>query len=276
MKRMCMVAAILPVVQAMAGGFQVNLQSVAQYGARGRGLGIRWLGAVLQSRRIGLHPRASARASRPSWRASATSPPARTTTPPPTSGIYHRHAYANYRYKFGADNAIALGAAVYTPSAAVGVSYADDWRGQFALREIAQTIFIQPTIGLKLGNRFGIGGGPVFATGDVLLRRGVPAQFMDGSYGRGEALRKRQGHGLQCRGHVQCFSLLSFGISYRPPSPSRRRTGQATFTVPSALAQYFPNTTFTGAIALPATATIGSAYKPNNKHIFGLDVNYVF
>lgn len=280
LRRMGMVAALLPAVQVMAGGFQVNLQGVAQTGMAHVGAGLAFDGSVqyFNPGGLGFAPTSISAGITPIVaRISylAPSPDNYTTTnervvSPPFS------AYANYRYKFGANNAIAVGAAVYTPFGS-RVLYADDWRGQFALREIAlKTIFIQPTVGIKLGDRFGIGGGPVFATGDVLLRRGVPAQFMDGSYGEATLSASGKGIGFNVGAMFNASSLLSFGISYRSAVSFKAQDGQANFSVPSSLSQYFPSTTFTGAIALPATATIGSAYKLNDKHTFGLDVNYVF
>ena len=51
--------------------------------------------------------------------------------------------------------------------------------------------------------------------------------------------------------------------------------GTATFTVPSSLSTNFPSGTFSSALALPQVATLGLAYKLNEKLAFALDVNYV-
>lgn len=277
-------AGVLSLHSLHAGGFQVNLQGVAQSGMAHTGAGLAFDASVQFFNPGGLAfaPSSAVAGITPIFARItylAPSPDTYTTTnektiSPPFS------AYGSYRYRVNDQHFLALGASVYTPFGS-RVLYADDWKGQFALREIAlKTIFIQPTLGYAFCKDskplLGIGGGPVFATGDVLLRRAMPVQFTDGSYGEATLTAAGQGMGFNVGVMARPVEALTLGLSYRSKLSFKAQDGQATFVVPSALEAYFPSTTFTGAIALPATATVGGAYTFKDKHTLAVDVNYVF
>lgn len=263
-----------------AGGFQVNLQGVAQTGMGHIGAGLAFDASVQYfnpgglafaptSVSFGITPifaRIAYLAPEPSNYSTTNE---KTVSPP-------LYGYGSFRYKINDDHAIALGASLYTPFGS-RVLYADDWNGQFALREISlKTIFIQPTIGYRYKDIFGIGGGPIFATGNVALRRAMPVQFQDGHYGEANLSADGGGIGYNLGIMVKPVSDLTLGLSYRSAIAFEAKEGQANFDVPSALTSYFPSTTFQAALQLPATATFGSSYKIKGKHTVGLDANYVF
>jgi long-chain fatty acid transport protein len=52
-------------------------------------------------------------------------------------------------------------------------------------------------------------------------------------------------------------------------------SGDATFTVPAALAANFPNGNFKATLPLPQVLTLGIGFMPNSKLSFALDINYV-
>ncbi len=264
----------------LAGGFQVNLQGVGQTGMGHCGAGLAFDASVQcfnpgglafapSSVSVGITPifaRISYLAPSPD---NYTTTNEKTISPP-------LYAYGSYRLRLNDQHSIAIGAALYTPFGS-RVRYADDWKGQFALREISlKTIFIQPTIGYKFSDKFGIGGGPIFATGNVLLRRAMPVQFTDGSYGQAQLSASAKGMGFNVGAMLRPIPALTLGLSYRSGISFKAENGRAEFDVPSSLAEYFPTTSFSGAIALPAMGTLGGAYVLNDKHTFALDANYVF
>jgi long-chain fatty acid transport protein len=273
-------AIFLGVGSASAGGFQVNLQNVGQAAMAHTGAGLAFDASVAYFNPGGLAfaPTSVSVGVTPIFpRISYLAPSPSTYTANNVKTISTPFSlYGAVRHRFNDDHAIAGGIAVYTPFGS-RVVYPDDWKGQFALREISlKTIFIQPTIGYNYKDKFGIGGGFIYATGDVLLRRAMPVQFTDGSYGEATLSAGGSGMGFNIGTMVRPIPALTLGLSYRSPLKFQAKDGTANFRVPTALASFFPSTTFTGAISLPGTATIGSAYKLNDKHLVALDINYVF
>ena len=53
------------------------------------------------------------------------------------------------------------------------------------------------------------------------------------------------------------------------------KKGTANFTVPTSLADKFPNTNFTASLPLPEVITLGLGYMPTDKLSFALDINHV-
>ncbi len=181
--------------------------------------------------------------------------------------------YGNIRFKKAPKLSVALG--VYTPFGSK-VQWADDWKGQFLIREIdLKTIFIQPTISYKLSNKLGIGLGFIYATGDFSLRKGVPIQDSLGNYGEGKLNGKASGYGFNAGIYFKATEKLSIGIDYRSQVNVSVKGGSADFVVADAVANYFPSTTFSTELKLPQYATLGFGYVLNSKLKFALDVNYV-
>lgn len=177
--------------------------------------------------------------------------------------------------KPNAESDLAFGIGVYTPFGS-RIQYEDDWKGQFLLREMSlQTIFIQPSVSYRLHPNISIGAGAVIATGDFSLRKGVPVQFQeDGSYGEATLSGKASGFGFNTGVYYQNENGLSAGLSYRSGVQVSVESGSAEFTVPSALQEYFPNTSFSTGLNLPASINLGVAYQME-KLTLAADINYV-
>ena len=279
MKKIC--ASFLMFVSAycFAGGFQVNLQ-----GQKQTGMGHTGTGLLTDAASILFNPGAvsfldSVRSV--SFGSSFIIP--RTEYLESSPGIYTAQIephigtpftiYAAFKTKKWSN--IYFGLGIYTPFGS-RVQWPDDWKGQFLMREIdLKTIFIQPTVSWKINKKWGIGGGPILATGSFSLRRAVPVQDTAGNYGEGILEGKANGFGFNAGIYFRPNEKLSFGIDYRSQVKVSVKNGNASFTVPSSLEQYFPNTNFNSAIKLPQTITIGSGYHVNKKLTLALDVNYV-
>ena len=168
-----------------------------------------------------------------------------------------------------------FGLAVYTPFGS-SIQYEDEWKGQFVLREMAlRTIYIQPTIGWQVNERIGVGIGYIYGIGSFSLRKGIPAADQQGEYGEGLLTGNTNAHGLNVGIHCKLTEQLSFGLNFRPGTKVKEDKGLAEFTVPAALEEYFPSTTFSTSITLPSVVSLGWGYQWNEKTLLGLDVNFV-
>ena len=268
-------------VSAQAGGFQVNVQGIPQVGMGHVGAALAFdasaqffnpgaLAFTRTSISLGTTPifgNVSYLENAPGTYTASNEP----TISTPFSG------YGSVFFEAFGGVRMAVGASVYTPFGS-RVLYADDWKGQFALREISlRAIYVQPTVAFRLlDDKIGIGGGPVFAFGSVALRRAIPLQYMDGSYGEVELSGAGNGMGFNAGVFARPTDALSLGLSYRSKVVFSSEGGDAVFRVPYSVSDLFPTTTtFSAELPLPWTATLGAAYKINKEHLISLDINYV-
>lgn len=262
-----------------AGGFQVNLQ-----GQKQAGMGHTGTGLMLDNSCILFNPGAvsfldSLRGL--SFGTSLIFP--RTMYLEPYPGTYtasiEKHVstpitvYA--AFKVGKSDKLTAGIGVYNPFGS-RLQWADDWKGQFLIREIdLKTFFIQPTLSYKVNEKLGIGVGFVYGTGNFSLRKGIPVQDSLGGYGEGNLEGKANGFGFNAGIYFKATEKLSIGIDYRSQVNVKVKEGTAAFTVPNGLAEYFPETTFSTQLRLPQVATLGLGYLVNEKLKLALDINYI-
>jgi long-chain fatty acid transport protein len=262
----------------LAGGFQINLQ-----GQKQTGMGHTGTGLCLDNASILFNPGAvsfldSLRSI--SFGASFIIP---RTTYLDAQSRYIAHTekhtgtpftlYAVYKFKNTAKWNLGLG--IYNPFGSK-VQWANDWKGQFLIREIdLKTFFIQPTVSYKVNKKLGIGAGFIYATGDFSLRKGVPIQDSIGNYGEGTLNGKASGYGYNAGIYFQASEKFSIGIDYRSQVTVTVAKGTADFQVADAVANFFPSTTFSTQLRLPSIATVGLGYVVNKKIKLALDVNYI-
>lgn len=183
------------------------------------------------------------------------------------------NAYGLFQLKDSSD--LKLGLAVYTPFGST-VQWEDGWIGRFALTRLSlSSIFIQPTVSYRLNRHIGIGGGFVVSTGSVNLQRDLPLQFDNGDYASAELSGRALGFGFNIGVHINASEKLSVGLTYRSRINMKVAEGDAQFNVPAGVADKFPDGTFTSSLPLPQVATLGVAYKFNDKFTAVLDINYV-
>ena len=266
--------------QLQAGGFQVNLQGVQQAGMAhtGAGLAIDPSAQLFNPGGFGMAPSGIVAGFLPIFgRVSylAPAPSNYSTSNEPTMSTPFA-AYGGYNLKLADDHRLGIGLAAYTPFGS-RVMYADEWKGQFALREISvKAIFAQVTLAYAYQDKFGVGGSFIRASGDVTVRKAIPAQFSDGTYGEARLSGKGNGLGFTAGAFFRPIPKLSIGLNYRSKVVFLAENGQAEFSVPTALSDYFPNTTFDSALPLPSTTTLGLAYSYKTpEDLICVDVNYV-
>lgn len=266
-----------------AQGFQVNLQGQKQQGMGGAGSALMQDGAAiffnpggvsfLKENSIDLS--ANAVIANSAYRDANTNSFARSTSPMATPFA----AYAVWgitdstKSKYIRNLKIGFGA--YTPFGSI-VSWQDGWTGRFALTSLKlKAIFYQPTVSYKICDKLGIGAGFVYATGDVELKQDLPVIDANGNYGKADLKGKAKANGYNVGIYYQPCSKLSLALAYRSQINMKLSNGEATFTVPSALAANFPNGPFSAKLALPSVATLGAALTATEKLAFALDINYI-
>lgn len=178
-------------------------------------------------------------------------------------------------FKFKKHKKLSGGLGIYNPFGS-RLEWAKDWKGQFLIREInLKTFFIQPTISYKVNEKLGIGVGFVFATGDFSLSKGFPKQDSIGNYGEAALNGKASGAGFNAGIYFKGSEKLSIGINYRSQVNVKVKEGEANFTVPSSLSEYFPSTEFSTQLKLPQVVTLGFGYLLNEKIKLAIDINYI-
>ena len=265
--------------ELFAGGFQINLQGQKQSGMAHTGTGL-----LLDNASVLFNPGSvcfldSLRGI--SFGISFIMP--RTTYLEPYPGRYKANTenhtgtpltlYAVYKFKKTDRLSMALG--IYNPFGS-RVQWADDWKGQFLIREIDLKIFfIQPTLSYKVNSKLGIGAGFIYATGDFSLRKGIPLQNSFGEYGEGVLFGKANGYGFNAGLYFKATEKLSIGIDYRSQVDAKVNRGKANFNVPKSVEPYFPSSPFSTKLKLPKVASLGFGYVLNKKIKLALDINYV-
>lgn len=262
----------------LAGGFQLNLQGQKQLGMAHTGVGL-----LSDASTVLFNPGAVSlldSSFRISVGMNLLFP--RVTYLEPAPGNYSAETvhnigtpftfYAATRIKNKPELAFGLG--IYTPFGS-RQQWEDDWIGQFLIREIdLKTIFIQPTASYRINDHLGVGLGFVYATGSFGLKKGVPAQDSTGAYGSAALSGKAKGMGFNAGIYFKNEKGFSAGIDYRSSVMADISNGDASFSVASALSDYFPTTTFNTGIKLPSVLSLGLGYT-KDRYRLALDVNYV-
>jgi long-chain fatty acid transport protein len=184
------------------------------------------------------------------------------------------------RFKFGLS--------VNTPFGS-SVDWGKDWVGRGALTSIKlQAFFIQPTVGFKITENFGIGAGFTYMTGSVNLQRALLVPFPAASSAFGELDGSATGMGFNAGIYYQPIKQISLGFNYRSQIDMEVKSGTATFTnIPaefqlssgnpqtSPTRSYIPNSaTFSAILPAPQIASFGVTVYPSEKLTLAAEMNY--
>ncbi|MFM1828501.1 MAG: hypothetical protein RL624_742 [Bacteroidota bacterium] len=262
-----------------AGGFQVNMQGVRQVAMGGSSTALAYDIAS-----IFYNPGALAKTAKGTQvYFSANGIFAKTTfVSTPTAGYTSQtdnpmstpfNLYLSHKL----NDKIALGFGVYTPFGSTvnwGNTNANSLRYLIEKIEL-RNINFQPTISYQVNDKVSIGAGLVYATGSVVLEKGIPLFDPNGKEGLGHLEGKANSIGFNMGAHAQLNDRLTLGVSYRSQVRFDITSGDATFTVPSSLAANFPTTTFSASLPMPQVASLGLGYKVNNKLTLQGEMNFV-
>lgn len=179
-----------------------------------------------------------------------------------------------FSHRFKKHPKITLGLSINNPFGS-GLKYADNWLGQYAIREISlKTFSFQPTLAYKITEKIGFGAGLSIYTGELYLRRAIPTSDTQGNAGQALLTGTSLSVGFNLGLLYKVNEKWQLGLNYRSNALMKLKNGKAQFDVPSALADSFPNTAFTSSINLPYCLSLGLAYKPVQRLILSMDINY--
>ncbi|WP_430400045.1 OmpP1/FadL family transporter [Flavobacterium sp.] len=184
------------------------------------------------------------------------------------------NVYATYKI----NDWLTAGMAIYTPYGSA-VEWDQDWQGSHLVNNIdLKAIFVQPTVSVRIGEKFSIGGGPIYVTGSVDFNRNVDRTTTDEDGNRTDLSISAKG--ITAWGYTAGFMFnptdkLRLGVNYRSEIIMEARDGDATFSdVPAYAAGTLTNTTFNADLPLPGELTTGLSYQVTDKWLLAFDYNY--
>lgn len=186
--------------------------------------------------------------------------------------------YATYKV----NNWLTAGLAVYTPYGS-SVEWDQDWQGAHLVNNIdLQAIFVQPSVSIRVGEHFSVGGGPIFATGSVNFNRNLSTNPLLSQNGSGADVTL-DAKGITAWGYTAGFMFnpskdVRIGMNYRSEIIMEARDGAADFSDVPNFAQAdprFQNQKFNADLPLPAELTVGLSYQVTDKLLFAFDYNRV-
>ena len=184
--------------------------------------------------------------------------------------------YATYKL----NDWFTAGLAVYTPYGS-SVEWDQDWEGAHLVNNIdLQAIFVQPSISIRVGEHFSVGGGPIFATGSVNFNRNLSLNPLLSNNGEPSDVTI-DAKGITAWGYTAGFMFnptdkLRIGMNYRSEITMEARDGDADFSDVPGFASAdprFQDQKFDADLPLPAELTVGLSYEVTNKWLVAFDYN---
>jgi len=280
MRKLLSLTLALTAASAFAGGYRVSLQGQKQLAMGHTGVAVVNSAEVLFFNPAGaaflkdkfnfsvggnaLFARTAFQNETYNWRASTDN----TGTP--------FEVYASYR----ATDWLTVGLAVYTPYGSA-VEWDRDWQGSHLVNNIdLKAIYVQPTVSVKLSDKFSVGGGPIFVTGGVEFNRNLTRSLTDEQGNRSDVTIDQQGvtaWGWTAGFMFNPLETVRLGVNYRSEITMEARGGDATFHDLPAFAQgIYTNTQFNADLPLPAELTAGLSIQLTNKWLVAFDYNRAF
>ncbi|MFT6167505.1 MAG: long-chain fatty acid transport protein [Vicingaceae bacterium] len=264
---------IIPLL-SFAGGFQVNLQGTKQTGMGHLGTSFH-LGASstyfnpammgLGEKKFSVEAGGSFINSSIQFQNGNTGISERTDNPIGTPF----YLYATYKI----NDKFTAGLGVYTPFGST-VVWGDDWSGKNLIQDISlSAIFIQPTLSYNISDKLRVGAGLAIVRGAFEINRAAPVPIGNDAQVnlQGDALA----FGFNAGVHYDVSEKFSVGLTHRSKVDVELEGGDAEFTVDPVLASRFPNSKFDATLPLPATTTLGLAYKVSEKLLVSAEGSFV-
>ncbi len=264
---------IIPLL-SLAGGFQVNLQGTKQTGMGHLGTSF-YLGASstyfnpammgLDSNKFSVELGVNFINSNVEFQ-NAQNGISETTDNPTGTPFYF---YATYKIS----DKVSAGLRVYTPFGS-SVDWGEDWSGKFLIQDISlRAIYIQPTLSYKINDQLSVGGGLTVVNGSVELNRALPVPIGNNATANLEG--SATAYGFNAGVYYQATENLSIGLTHRSKVEVELEGGDVDFTTDASLASSFPDGKFDATLPLPATTTLGLAYKVNEKLLLSVEGSFV-
>ena len=186
------------------------------------------------------------------------------------------HFYTAWRGQGGTPlGRIALGLSVNNPFS-TAIRWPDDWRGRFISQEFSiNTLFIQPTLSVKVSDRVGVGAGVAYAWGNLLIRRAIQIDGPNGTEGSAQFAGTGQGLGFNLGLHVDLSDKVHLALSYRSSIRIEIDSGMASFKVPESVISQFPDQAIGTTLPLPPVVSLGLSYQPQQRLLLSFEINWV-
>jgi long-chain fatty acid transport protein len=249
---------------ASGGSFQLNLQGMRQTAMGGSGVAWPWDASTIFFNPGGLSRLEGIQAYGNIF---MVSPHVRYVSSP--TGDYEANTKSHTSTPFAAyvggplkkGSKWGLGLGIYTPFGS-SANWGNEWSGRYITESIKlSSVFIQPTVSYHINEVISVGAGFVYGFGSVDIDKAIPLQMSDGSDAQAKLKGNANGVGYNVGVQIKASSKLQFGVSYRSNVKMKVDDGKATFTVPTAAAAGFPNTSFSSELPLPSILTIGAGYR---------------
>lgn len=282
MKRAILISTILlTTTSSFAGGYRVSLQ-----GQKALGMGHTGVASSDSSEAIFFNPAAisfldndfsliaslTLADSKVAYQNSDTNSSAKTDNPIGTPvNLYIAKKYSD---------SISYGLGIYTPYGNT-VEYEKDWVGSHLVNNITlKSIYIQPTISYQINDKFSVGFGPTFVSGEVDFNRNLTSSLVDENGNRSNITISESGvtdTGYNIGFYAQPNDTFSWGISYRSQIDMTVKSGKAKFeNIASSAQAVYTDTKFSAELVLPAELNIGLSYNINNETTFAFELNRAY
>lgn len=260
-----------------AEGYQVNMQSQKQ-----TGMGHTGAGQCLGATSIHFNPGAMAFM------------PGKFDFSLGMSGVFSKNKFEGTLETFESDNPMGTplffyGAMQISDKLATGIGvtspygnslkWGDTWQGRYLIQDISlQAIFVNPTLAYRLTDKMSVGAGLVVGFGSVDLNRAVSLTKINPALPDGQVNLNGSttSYGFTAGLFYQLSEKFSAGVSYRSKVLMEIEGGDAKFTVPDPVADYFPNgNKFNAELPMPANLTFGLGWQAGEKWFLAFDLQTV-
>lgn len=183
--------------------------------------------------------------------------------------------YASWRAKASHRlRKLSIGISINNPFAST-TRWPDDWKGRFISQEFSLNTFsIQPTLSYQLTKDLGIGIGLVYGFGNLVSRRALSIDGLNGSEGFARLSGTGDGWGTNIGLYYQPAKDFSLGISYRSSLQLDVLEGQALFNVPESFTEQYPDMGFQTQLKLPWVFNVGISLQPEDRFLATIDLSY--
>ncbi|MEM7367941.1 MAG: outer membrane protein transport protein [Bacteroidota bacterium] len=185
------------------------------------------------------------------------------------------NAYASWRGKSnGRFEKISFGFSINNPFAN-GIRWPDDWKGRFISQEFSVNTFIaQPTVSYKFSDEVGIGVGLMYGFGNLVSRRALSVDGINGSEGFARFSGTGEGVGANVGVFFRPGADFSIGMNYRTRLFLSVKEGLAQFNVPESFSEQYPDMGFQTQLKLPWVFNLGVSIRPEDRFLATVDVDY--
>jgi long-chain fatty acid transport protein len=276
MRKLLLVVLALTPVLAFAQGFQVNLEGAKQIamGSAGTGTALDGAAVFFNPGAVAMLPQNYVQGDFTGLIFDSEFNPSGTTATYRT--LYKLGTPFTFYGAWGPkDGTWKIGIGAYNPFGGL-TNWGDSWTGRYALESLdLKTIFIQPTISVRLTSFMSIGAGFIYNHATIGLTQAIPLSNLQAQDGQAALNGTGKGYGWNAGIYFKTESGATLGFTHRS-GVSTDFNGSAIFSVAPSLQPNFasPNT-FTSTVKLPATNSVGIGIYPSSKLTLAFDANIV-